>query len=128
MKITIDTISHNNQRYNTVGDWLYDEKGISVLVSETNNNDYNFLVALHELIEAYLCKKRGIKEEVVTEFDIEYEKRCRPEDKNGPGDAWNAPYGNEHKFAGLIEMMMAYELRVDWEKYEESLDKLEYKK
>ena len=61
MKTIIETISHKAQKYPTVGDWRNDPDGtLRIRVSDMKNEDYEFLIALHELVEQHLCKKRGI--------------------------------------------------------------------
>jgi hypothetical protein len=61
INIEIKTIPDKKQRYNTVGDyWIKDGKEY-IRVSDMNNWEYETLIALHELIEATLCRKRGIK-------------------------------------------------------------------
>jgi len=136
--VTIDIIPHADQRYDTVGDWLfkklYSSEYLTITVSDMNNPDYEFLVGIHELIEAYLCQKRGIKEEDVTAFDIAYEKRRNDliskawtqegRDvliKSEPGQWADAPYHKEHMFATKIEKLVADELGVDWEKYDKTI-------
>jgi hypothetical protein len=85
------------------------------------NDDYAFLVAIHELVEVWLCNKRGITDEAVSAFDIEYEKN-RPEgDESEPGNHPDAPYRKEHFFATNIERMIALELGLDWEKYSKAV-------
>ncbi len=126
MKIEIRTIPHHEHRYETVGDWQANEKGelCRVLVSDMPNMDYEFLIALHELIEGYLCQVRLISDEKVTQFDEAYEAK-RPEgDESEPGDDPMAPYHREHQFASRIEKMMAKELGVDWETYDEAVSSL----
>ncbi len=125
MRIVIETIPHDQQRYPTVGDWYRDEEGtLHIKVSEMSDNRHNFLVALHELIEVTLCEHRGITEESVSAFDIQYEKE-REEGKHSddeePGFADNAPYRKEHTTAMSVEMLMAAELDVNWSKYDEEV-------
>ena len=122
MEILIKTIPHKKQRYETVGDWVVEPDGtLKIFVSEMGDSDYNFLVALHELVELYLCQKRVIKQEAVDKFDIEFEKN-RPEgDESEPGDHPDAPYRKEHFFATNIERMIALELGVDWKLYDKAV-------
>lgn len=93
----------------------------AIHVSDMGNEDYALLVAIHELIEAHLCTKRGISEESVTDFDLEYEGRRREGDNSEPGDDSRAPYHREHVFATIIERAVAAELEVDWEEYEKAI-------
>ena len=105
-----------------MGDWKVKNGQLrQICVSDMGNEDYAFLVALHELVEGYLCVKRKISDEVVTDFDKEYEAR-RPEgDTSEPGNDLRAPYHKEHVFATYMERFMAEELKVDWRKYEEAI-------
>lgn len=121
--IEIKTIPHDKQRYNTIGDYFQD-RGTGTQrfrVSEIGNKDYEFLVALHELIEQHLTEKRGITEESITFFDEKYESE-RKQGLHGPyeepGFDPNSPYIKEHTFATKIEKLMAEELGIKWEEYE----------
>jgi hypothetical protein len=121
-KINIETIPHNQHRYETVGDYWKDENGIEQFrVSNMGNSDYEFLVILHELIEQKLTEKRGIKEEDITKFDEAYEANRKEGDDSEPGDDVNAPYRKEHFTATNIERIMAQELGVDWKTYDDTV-------
>lgn len=81
-----------------------------------------FLVALHEQIEYFLCRMRGIKEEDITNFDLEYEARREAGDLTSePGDDPLAPYNKEHVFATSIEKIVCKELGINWEEYEKTV-------
>lgn len=125
MKIQLRTISHSQQRYPTVGDWEIGEDGsIVISVSDMGNEDYALLVAAHELIEVWLCRKRGISQQEVDAFDIEYENN-RPEgDFSEPGNDPRAPYQKEHQFATKIERELAKELGVKWRQYNATVEAL----
>ena len=127
MDIILNVIPHHEQRYPTCGDWQlnYEQKTVIIRASELNNWRYEFLVQFHELIEAMLCFSRGITTEVVDKFDMEYENRRDIGDESEPGDDSNAPYRREHFFATSLERLMAAELGVDWDKYEEEIYKLD---
>lgn len=128
MIIHIATIPHVVQRYPTVGDY-WEEKDpreilpptIEIRVSEMFNEDYNFLVALHELVEQHLVRKRGIPIEDIDAFDVQFEKSRAAglvRDDAEPGDDPRAPYRREHQFATQIEKLMAEALGVDWKEYD----------
>ncbi len=86
MKIIIETIPHEKQRYETVGDYWDDEDGTQqVKISDMKNQQYEMLVAVHELIEKELCRVRGIPEAVITEFDMKFEEE-RTQGYHGKGD------------------------------------------
>ena len=65
-------------------------------------------IALHELIEAWLCRKRGITQQQVDNFDFANCDKVPPDIELG--DYPEAPYQTEHRFAMLIEHIMAHEL------------------
>jgi hypothetical protein len=122
MKIIIQAIPHNQQRYETVGDWHeLNNKTLLINVSDTGNDDYSFLVGIHEAIEFWLCKKRGITDEEVTAFDKAFEE-ARPENNTDePGNDPAAPYNKEHVFATKIERQLADELGIDWDEYDKAI-------
>ena len=93
-------------------------------VSDTGNRVFNFLIARHEIDEAFLCSQRGIGTAMVDEFDIAYEANRKAGDDSEPGDDPHAPYKREHCFATGIERLLAAELCVDWKTYEETLNAL----
>ena len=127
MKTIIETIPHKSQVYDTVGDWRVEDGVLRVRVSDMKNDDYEFLVALHELVEQHLCKKRGITEAQVDEFDIEFEKlRANSVTMTTaePGDNRFAPYRHEHCIATGIERIVAGVLGVNWADYEEEINAL----
>jgi len=113
--IRIDAIAHKDQRYPTVGDWAFKNGDLQILVSDTGVMDYNFLVALHEMIEAYLCKKTNISSAMVDEWDKSFPNEF------DPGSLQHCPYRDQHKLAEAVERLVAHELNVDWKAYEETL-------
>ena len=117
--VHLRTIPHTSQRYDTCGDWgTFDNHITYIHVSDMGNMDYEWLVMIHEIVEAVLCQKRGITDEEVTLFDEAYKG------DGEPGDDPKAPYRREHQFASRIEKMMAKELGVDWETYDEAVSSL----
>jgi hypothetical protein len=86
-----------------------------------NNSNYEFLIALHELIESKLCQERNISDRQIDEFDFAYEENREAGDiESEPGDSLQAPYHKEHVFASTIEKMMADQLGVDWNEYSQA--------
>lgn len=125
MKIIIETIPHDTQRYPTVGDWWFEPDGtLQVRVSAMHNERYEALVGLHEVIEALLCEHHGIDEQTITDFDVAFEAERAPGNTDEPGDACNAPYRREHFFATSIERLLAAELGVKWHRYEDAVNDL----
>jgi hypothetical protein len=124
MHFEAHTAPHSDQRYETVGDWKLVDESILVKVSEMGNSDWEFLVAIHELVEAYSCAKFGVTEEDVTDFDIAYERDRAEGDVSEPGDSPAAPYQKHHQFASIIERLLAVHLGVNWQEYEAKINSL----
>ena len=126
-KITIEVINHKSQRYETCGDWQFkDDNNLLIRVSNLNDTKMNCLVAIHELVEALLCKFNDpeITTAQVDSFDMKFEKNRKEEDNSEPGDCPEAPYYEQHKLATVIERALASALKVDWEDYEKRIDSL----
>jgi hypothetical protein len=85
---------------------------------------YEFLVAVHELIEMALCADHNISPQRVDRFDMEFEAN-RPEgDISEPGDDTQSPYAAQHCFATGVERLLAAELGVSWKMYETKINEL----
>lgn len=122
MKITIEVIPHEHQRYPTVGDWEFDPDGnLSIKVSRMDNWKYESLVALHELVEVLKCKSDGVSQKDVDAFDMQFEKDRAEDDDSEPGDSPLSPYKKQHCLATGIERIMAAELGVDWKTYDDAV-------
>ncbi len=118
MNITIKTIPSKEQRYRTLGDYWFDEQGnLEVRVTKLNDWRWEFLIALHELVEVALCKDRGITIKEIDEFDKDFEKELPEDNEEEPGEHVHCPYKMEHLFADSIEKQMACQLGLDWYNY-----------
>ena len=113
MNVTIRTIPHDKQRYDTVGDWQLTNRvgGLLVTVSKMDNWKHEALVGIHELVEAMLCRCSGVTEESVDAFDMAFKG------DGEPGDSHEAPYHQEHMVATAVEMVVAGAMNVDWDEY-----------
>lgn len=110
------------QEYPTAGNYQISECGTTLIfITEQVNRDYEFLISIHEQIECFLTKLRGIKEKDIMKFDLAYEKKRRVGDNSEPGDDKSSPYRKEHQFATMIEKIVAHELGIDWNKYESEI-------
>lgn len=108
--ITLKNIDPIAMRYVTTGDWEWLPNGhLQCSVAEYGNPDSAFLVNLHELVEAWLCNKAGIREDQVSGFDI---ANC---DLEEPGDSENAPYHKQHKVATEVEKIVCEAMSIDWQ-------------
>jgi hypothetical protein len=118
--IHIKFIPGAEQRYSTSGDWYYDEHN-DLVIAVTNDAEPNpteetqLLVAVHELVEALLCRRRRIPQKMVDDFDLNFkgQEDCLAcGDWAEPGDDPAAPYCQEHRFAMIVEHMLAHEMGV----------------
>lgn len=125
MNIIGYTVPKEDVRCAQVGDWSYGDKTIEVKAAILGDWRYELLVQVHELVEAALCKHRGITDEQVTAFDAKFEAE-RENGLHSPeaedGDDPRAPYRKEHFTATNIERQLAAELDVDWAEYEKAID------
>jgi len=117
--VHIKTVEHTEQRYNTVGDYLTDDNGkTKIIISELGDHRLEFLIALHELVEVFLCRQAGITDEQIDEFDFSFAERRCDDATDEPGDHPDAPYHEQHSFATLIERMACRELGINWDEYD----------
>ena len=129
MNIYTKVIPHNEQRYETCGDWWFDENGdLQIRVSFMNNWKFESLIAIHEQSEALECKSKGIDEKDVMAFDLKFEemRKAYPDfiGDDEPGNHHKAPYFQQHLNATQTERFMANLLEVQWDKYEEQVNAL----
>ena len=129
LRITINSIPHDRQRYDTCGDYYEagyisaetgEMKGLEVRVSQLADRREMLLVAIHELCEWALCQAAGISNEAIDQFDLSQEHYFEGE----PGDQPTAPYYKQHQIATGIERILAAEMGVDWLEYERHIEEL----
>jgi|SRR5215469_5104287 len=134
----IYTVRHDSQRYNTAGDWMVlgDMEGaprFAVTVSYLGDWRMEALIAVHELIECLLCHHAGITDAQVTGFDKAWEAaRDKLQSETGivdlapaePGNDYACPYKHQHAIASAVERLLAAELGVSWEAYEQKVNSL----
>ena len=124
MKIIIETIPHNKQRYPTCGDWYFRKGTLHIKVSKMGEWRYEMLVAVHELVEVLQCKHTGISQAAVDRFDKAFEKDRKPGNVDEPGDDSKAPYSKQHGIASGVERILGAELDVDWNRYANVVESL----
>lgn len=117
MKIIIETIPHDQQRYHTVGDWWWEGETLHIRVSNMFTIESSLAVAVHELREATLCKFHEIKEQDVTQFDVAFENHRGTKPYDEPGDDPKAPYHEEHKDAEFVERAFIGAGPLTWESH-----------
>ena len=123
--LAVKVIPHEQQRYNTVGDYFTDEDGVEQFrISLLAENKYEHLAMIHEIVERVLTFHAGVTNDAIDQFDIAFEKRREKEILGEPGDDPKAPYYRMHQIATIVERIVAAELGVDWHQYELSLNDL----
>jgi hypothetical protein len=130
MKITIEFIDHEDQRYDTPGDWFYTPSGnLIVRISQTEIPEYNNLMAIHELVEALLCAHDGVRQRAVDRFDAAWKPRRLAD--GTPilecGEDPEAPYHEQHVVAEQVERIAAQAMAVHWPSYAHVIDKIRKK-
>ena len=125
-EISIQMVPHSQQRYDTCGDYWTDDFGvIHIRVSAMGDWRYEFLVALHEMVEKAHTRHLGISEASIDAFDMAYEAARAVDDiSSEPGDVPSAPYHMSHRLATAIELVMAKFLDVDWDAYDKKVREL----
>lgn len=125
VKVIIETIDHDLQRYDTCGDWQWQtgtEKDVlKISVSRLYNFRYEFLIGIHEWIEAVLCSEQLVKAEDVDAFDKSFQG------PGEPGDSLLAPYHKQHLIATAVEQYLSTELGIDWNDYGRVIKQLEWR-
>jgi hypothetical protein len=123
LNIQIKTIPDEEQRYDTVGDYWKKNDIDEIKVSSVGNRGYEFLVAIHEMVEQFLCENADITDDEITKFDLDYEEKRKNGDDSDPGESIYAPYRKQHMFAEKIERLMAEECKIDWDDYSKYINK-----
>jgi hypothetical protein len=114
MKITLQTIPPSAIRYSTAGDWYWKDDELIIECPEHGNNpDSAFALLLHELVEAWLCHRKGIAEEDVSGWDLAHPNSCEPAEEKG------SPYRAEHEVATIVEKIVCFARGMVWEKHNE---------
>lgn len=115
-EITIRFIPQAEQRYDTCGDWVFEDDRLVILVSEMPDERHQQLVAVHELVECLVCNVDGVTQEMVDAFDM-----GPGADLDEPGMALDAPYRSQHMVATEIETRLAEAMHVDWSEYDDAV-------
>ena len=123
LDIQIHTIPAHIVRADQSGDWSYGENVIrAYVVADTYPPESELMIGIHELIEAWLCRKHGVSEEAVVKFDEMYEderKAGHHKDSDEPGDDPRSPYRLEHQAATHVERAVGAALNVTWREHEQ---------
>ena len=126
MNIKIKTIPNNSQKYNTCGNYGVDKRGNVWIEVSRMKRPYQWLIAIHELVEIFLCEIENVTVKAIDAFDLAFEwdrRKGLHTDEEEPGDA-NAPYRDQHCMATAVERMLCGYLGISWNEYEEACVKL----
>jgi hypothetical protein len=117
VQLELDFIPHQEQRYETLGDWVHTPDGakFTLHISQMRNRYSEIAVALHEMVEALLCDLEQIGAKEVDEWDFKFLER---HPKNEPGDDPLAPYHLQHKIATRVEQAFVMAVGMTWLEHE----------
>ena len=123
MRVVIETIPHVEQRYDTCGDWVWHPDGsLHIRISEMPHQPQSeWLVALHEMVEAVLCAYDGIEEEDVTKWDLDY---LAAGGQGEPGEAPGSPYRTQHETATIIERIVCQSMGLAWAEHDKTVEEV----
>jgi hypothetical protein len=111
-RIIIESKPFAQMRYPTTGDWYEKNNNIHVDTILTDDWRVNISIAIHNIIEKFLCDAVNIKGEDVDA----YSKAHHLEDD--PGLNPDAPHHDQHMLADKIERIIHTELGLSRKKYE----------
>lgn len=112
-RIVIEFIPQEQQRYDTCGDWFFEDTTLVLKISRMAKPVWEQAVAIHELLEAMACNANGITQEAVDEFDMGIGA-----DLDEPGDSPLAPYRVEHAWATVVERVFIGSVGENWSTYD----------
>jgi hypothetical protein len=131
--IDVAVIRHDEQRMPTWADWWWKDDAhypeLTMKMSDLSDWRYLYLGAIHELVEAFICKCKGIPQEAVDQFDEDFERRRVAGEKTAacgcpitqdPGSDTHAPYRLQHMLATQIEYGLAAVMGVDAATYDKA--------
>lgn len=122
-KINMEVIDHQDQRYDTLGDYWQDADGtLQFRVSDMGDWRYNFSVLLHEFVEFHLLLHKGVAEADVLAFDLAVTPGS--EFAEDPGFDPKAPYHYEHVLADTLERLISIPLEFEVSDPWKAADKL----
>ncbi len=121
MNIHITVVQRKDMRPEVDGaDWFFDSQGdLQVRICPMSNWRHEFLLGIHEAVEAAMCRYNGVSQKEVDEFDRKYDETHENDIEAGDDPA--APYAREHCFATAIERILCAELGVHWSHYDREL-------
>lgn len=120
----IKSVKLTDQRYETLGDYYLKDGKRIFSITKTGNDLFDDLIFIHEFIEEVLTRNKGINEEQILKYDLEFEDkiRCGEVDENDePGEQIDSPYRQEHMIAEIVERLIANHLNINFKEYDNKL-------
>lgn len=108
-EIIVRFVPEGDVRHGGVGDWFCEGDVLHIRASG-ETSDEAFLIALHELVEAWLCRRQGVPEAAVDAHDLRFEDERQMglhDAEAEPGDDPRAIYRKQHRRAMILEHLMA---------------------
>lgn len=121
MIVHIETIPFGEPHrcgYASAGDWWWEGEVLQVRVTAMGDPRKEWAIAAHETDEAITCKRLGITEAQVCEFDSQYEKEREQglhKEMDEPGDDPRSPYREPHMRATHVERAVCHSQDVLWD-------------
>ena len=116
-KITIAQVEDAEFRYDTLGDWQYDERHgevvahIAVPKFGPDTNYAAWLIVVHEIVELFLCLRAGVTQREADDF------HAARKDSDEYGDEPDCPYYDQHQIADAVEKLLCGVIGVSWKDY-----------
>lgn len=116
MRITVQTIPHEEHKFTTIGYWSATDDEVVFTISELPNWRWMVSVLIHELIEWMWCEAHGVTTEECDAFDAMYEEGYRNGtisiDKEAGYDK-KCPYYKGHVWGDRISWIFEKIMHVD---------------
>ena len=118
-EVHIKLVPLSTIRNNDVGDYFWEGDSLFINVVDLPEYSHSMLIAIHELIEAFMTDYQGIKEEDINKFDALYdaERVGGLHADEEPGFDNRACYRDAHTLCTAIEMMICAFLKISWKDY-----------
>ena len=103
-------------RNSGVGDWMEQGNELRIIRALRMDNLMDtYAVAIHEMVEQFLCARDGVSDEVVTAFDAAWDNEDEYDEE---GDDPTAPYHAQHLAAKAVERRFVEACGDTWEAYD----------
>ena len=118
IQFKVEALDIKAMRYYTPGDYEVDKDEALLRVTVTTMPYVSEMaVALHEIVEATLCRVAGITEKEVFDFDQMWNEEQGHLYGEEPGADLRAPYRDQHLKAEEIERLFVEAAGMDWQEH-----------